>query len=278
MLEHCPTLTEKYRRLTQALARKYYPIETDPRLTTDQKLPKMTEWYSKAHEALKDEGISRADIVQAVKHANTELRDGARELLDTLGARGVPTLLFSAGIEDLILEYMQTKGGGALPPSMHVVSNRIRWDASGKIAGFFDPLIHMFNKDDRHTAGLPWFEAARDRPNVVLIGDSLGDVTMANRSIKKGSKGKGKDKSKGKGDDSGSDVVLKIGFLNAKGDDKIDAALPKYLRAYDAVILHDGDMGPVLSILKDMLKGGAGGGDGKEVAKGAAEGGAAGAV
>jgi len=226
------------------------------RLSQADKLPHMVDWYSKAHAALLAEGLTRADIAVAVRSANTELREGSRELLDTLGKHNVPTLLFSAGIEDLILEYLQVRAGGALPPSMHVVSNRIQWDTAGKASAFVAPLIHMFNKDDRHTADQPWFEAARDRPNVVLIGDSLGDVTMANRSVKTGTgRGKGKGKGKGKTGGNGPDTLLKIGFLNASTSSAVEASLPVYLERYDAVVLHDGDMEPVVGILRDMLAG-----------------------
>ena len=69
--------------------------------------------------------------------------------------------------------------GADLLSHVTVASNRIHWDANTRrIAGFGEPLFHVFNKrasalDARQLAPLS------QRHNVVLLGDSLGDLNMS---------------------------------------------------------------------------------------------------
>ncbi|CAN0003324.1 unnamed protein product [Hapterophycus canaliculatus] len=66
------------------------------------------------------------------------------------------------------------------------------------------------------------------RRNVLLLGDSLGDLNMA----------KGVD----------ADETLTVGFLNDKVEERMDA----YLEAYDVVILGDGGFDFVLKLLEEV--------------------------
>lgn len=69
---------------------------------------------------------------------------------------------------------------GANPLShVTVASNRIHWDATTRrIAGFGEPLFHVFNK--RASAlGARQLAPLSQRHNVLLLGDSLGDLNMS---------------------------------------------------------------------------------------------------
>ncbi len=57
----------------------------------------------------------------------------------------------------------------------------MEFDASGVLVAFKEPLIHMYNKDDQHVTGTPYASEVVSRPNVLLLGDSLGDAKMAKR-------------------------------------------------------------------------------------------------
>ncbi|KAH8073640.1 pyrimidine 5'-nucleotidase-like protein [Aureococcus anophagefferens] len=108
--------------------------------------------------------------------------------LDLLETAGVKLQVFSAGVGDVIdvaLEEMY----GTLAETTTVVSNRMIWK-DGVHAGFTEPLIHMYNKSQKSVG------AALE--NAVLVGDSLGDSTMAD------------------GAPAGPAVALKIGYLNAE--------------------------------------------------------------
>lgn len=71
---------------------------------------------------------------------------------------------------------------------------------------------------------------AGKRPNIILLGDSLGDTTMA--------------------DGIAMQTKLSIGFLN----DNVDALLPKYLEAFDVVVVDDGTFDLVNDILGEAAQ------------------------
>ena len=67
----------------------------------------------------------------------------------------------------------------------------------GTLIGFKGDLIHVFNKDENAFHKSDYFKKLHHRKNVILLGDSLGDVRMA--------------------EGCAADCnVLKIGFLNDK--------------------------------------------------------------
>lgn len=63
-----------------------------------------------------------------------------------------------------------------------------------QLMGFKPPLIHTFNKNDS-VIPVDCYRDLSRRNNVILLGDSVGDVTMAEGVKRRGS-------------------LLKIGFLN----------------------------------------------------------------
>ena len=66
------------------------------------------------------------------------------------------------------------------------------------MTSFKEPLIHTFNKNERACFGTSYFEAQiTSRNNIILVGDSLGDLTMADGA-------------------KGVENLLKIGYLNDK--------------------------------------------------------------
>mmetsp|Transcript_49386 Transcript_49386/g.139869 ORF Transcript_49386/g.139869 Transcript_49386/m.139869 type:complete len:84 (-) Transcript_49386:63-314(-) len=69
------------------------------------------------------------------------------------------------------------------------------------------------------------------RESVILLGDSMGDVTM------------------GDGGPFPPSTILRIGFCNKD----LDANLDNYKRAFDCVILNDGSMAPVVTLLEGVI-------------------------
>lgn len=233
IVESCQSLSESYRRETAALFRRFFPIEVSPHIPRSEKIPLMRRWYAENHRLLEKEHLTRADLVRAVAESNISLRPGARSLIASCATAGIPLLVFSAGIKDVIEEVL-AQHYGALPDGLHVVSNKMAWSPAGRHTGFHPPLIHMFNKDESHLRGVGWFEDAGARRNALVLGDSLGDAVMA-------------------GDDGERhDVVLRVGFLNEVETE--GELLAAYSRAFDVVVLRDSSLDFVMShILGDVF-------------------------
>jgi 5'-nucleotidase len=150
VMESLETLSQEYKEQTQVLFQKYYPIEISHKLTIPEKIPKMFEWYSQAHEHLLREGVKMQHIRDAVKGSNLALRPGVCDIIRILQENDVPLLIFSAGIANVIAEVMAQKFG-ELKGSTHIISNWMLFDLNGNHSGFTEPLIHMFNKNESQT-------------------------------------------------------------------------------------------------------------------------------
>lgn len=223
ILEACKSLTPEYRDKAQSLFDKYHPIENSPTLTREEKLPIMQEWYKKSHALLMQENITEQVIREAVKEASVRIRPGFRELMQQAKEAGIPLVVFSAGLGNVVQEVLRQRleGGEELP----VVSNWLHFGANGKVCGFAEPLTHMFNKDGERIIeqlGTKWERVAQGRDCALLLGDGLGDATMANGL--------------------GLRSVARVGFLNEVSPAEQRKRLHKYTKAFDAVILADGPM------------------------------------
>lgn len=177
------------------------------------------------------EYLSKEMLTEAVTKASGtsfELREGVTDLLDLLQEHHVDFQIFSAGIGDVIDAALAVLYPKPIESSTVVVSNRMLWTNEGSLVGFSSPLIHMYNKS----------QTAVDNSvlkNALLIGDSLGDATMADGATR------------------GPDVAVKIGFLNAGDPD--EAAVEQYKAKFDIVILNDKDasLNVLLSICAAVL-------------------------
>lgn len=81
--------------------------------------------------------------------------------------------------------------------NIKVISNYMEYDENDKMVRFSSQLIHMFNKNESAVRHASYFQELSHRNNVILMGDSLGDLHMAH------------------GVEPPS-TVLKIGYLNDK--------------------------------------------------------------
>jgi phosphoserine phosphatase len=92
-------LCPQFKRRTEELYNKYYPIEIDRSMPDSEKVVHMEDWWRKAHQLIVDVGLNRDDIPSMVKDVGVpQLRAGAKELADACAQRDIPFLVFSAGI------------------------------------------------------------------------------------------------------------------------------------------------------------------------------------
>jgi hypothetical protein len=92
-------------------------------------------------------------LADAVRGSNVTLRGGVAEMFELLQQGGVPLLVFSAGIANVIAEVFKQKLEFPLVESTHIISNWMLFDDTQTHVGFSQPLIHMFNKDEVRVTG-----------------------------------------------------------------------------------------------------------------------------
>lgn len=175
----------------------------------------MIEWWTKSLNLTVETQVDSESIKEIVRNSITHLKDGCKWFFYTLERHDVPLLIFSAGLGNIIQEWIEHECGSY--KNMQIVSNFMKFDQqSNKITGFKGNIIHIFNKNEGVLLDTEYEKLILNRPNVILLGDSLGDVDMANGF-------------------PSLNNILRIGFLN----DKVDDLLDKYMDAFDIVIIKD---------------------------------------
>ncbi|KAJ3063791.1 5'-nucleotidase, cytosolic III-like [Podochytrium sp. JEL0797] len=223
-------VSEEFKKGTDELYKKYYPMEISTTLSFAEKYVAMEEWWTQAHDRIVQLKLSKHDLheIVATTDAPVVFRDGIVEVIQECEKLGVPFLVFSAGIYDVIKEILEQNS--MKPSNVHIVSNRMKFGPDDICNAFEEPMIHTFNKNEAGVHGKPYEAAIHARPNIILMGDSIGDLSMK----------EGVD----------HDASLTIGFLNHD----IDVYLEKYLAAFDVVVLDDSPMSFVVDLLQAIIR------------------------
>ncbi|KAL3669224.1 hypothetical protein V7S43_005607 [Phytophthora oleae] len=227
---------------------RYYPIEISSTLSAEEKFPFMAQWWESTHSLLVDYKLTKDQVKQAVASGSLSFRQGFHPLFKLLHDQEIPTLVFSAGLYDVIHAALEKefaaehKRTGKIqasdlkdeqvftPENVHVVSNMMHFDAQGRIERFDGRVIHPLTKTAHALLDSPfWKECELDkRRNVLLLGDSRGDVRMA--------------------DGLDAEEIIKVGFLNVR----VDEALDEYLELYDVVFINDASLVPVQMLIEQI--------------------------
>ncbi|CAG8574625.1 2475_t:CDS:2, partial [Diversispora eburnea] len=193
-------LTQEYKAEVKRLNDYYSPFETNMEMTSAEKTPYMVEWLMKIHKLIIEQNIHKDKINEMVAENDVEMRDGLDLLAEKCKVGNVPFLIFSAGL-----------------------------GKTGIFDHFKEPLIHTFNKSEVMIKDSLYYNTVKNRGNIILIGDSIGDLQMASGIS--------------------HDICLSIGFYN-KNDNFFD----KYQEMFDIVVTDDGPMNVINYIMDAIIK------------------------
>ncbi|KAI4810930.1 hypothetical protein KUCAC02_013857 [Chaenocephalus aceratus] len=196
----------------------------DPNLTMEEKYP-----YFKSHTLLVEQRLEKDKLPEVVRESEAALREGYEQFFDRLQQHNVARLH--------LLRRPGRRVGGDHPPSRSLPPQRqgrlqlhgLRLK-NGVLKGFKGELIHVYNKHDSALRNTEYFKQVKEYSNIILMGDSLGDLSMADGA-------------------PNVENILKIGFLN----DKVDERLDKYLDSYDIVLVKDETLEVPNAILQKVL-------------------------
>ncbi len=148
--------------------------------------------------------------------------------MDACEHKGIPLLVFSAGLYDVIKEILVDSN--MLTSNVHIISNRMNFDEeTGVVQSLQDPLIHVFNKNEACISSKSYHEQIESRKNVIVMGDSIGDLRMS--------------------EGLAHATELTVGFLNHD----VESLTESYVNAFDIVIMNDSSLQPVNDLL-DLLQ------------------------
>lgn len=222
-------LTADYPLRAHALFDKYHPYEVDETISFAEKNKWMNHWWSEHFELMKECGMNKAVIHDIVLQRQVQFRAGALDFLDLLSRNNIPLLILSAGLGDLIKELLESEQ--KLTSKVYLLSNFYIFDGQGKVIGKKNKqFIHTFNKNEVEVKKTPYYQEIASRRNVLLLGDSLGDLGMS--------------------EGMEHECIIRVGFLNENKEE----LLSKYMESFDIVITDDGSIGYVKEMVEKILR------------------------
>lgn len=198
-------LEEAYNTEMDKLFKKYRPIELNYKITEHEKEKAMVEWYGKCMDLYYKYHLTKEKLEKSVNIANLKLREGAKEFLQKLKEENVPIIILSAGIGNVIKQFLQENN--CYSNNMCIISNFLEFDENGNVKKFDNrKMIHTLNKT---------MKKQLNRPYKILVGDMKEDERMV--------------------DSKEWDTTLKIGILENETPDILEV----YRRSFDVVLTEE---------------------------------------
>jgi len=220
----------EYADKSNAIFNKYHPIEIDPSISLEEKKKAMTKRRDEQFTLMLSYGLTRKIIEDAMESEDTNFRAWCADFFDTLHNNNIPLLILSASGLGYDSIYYCLKHENKLYDNIDIISNDFVRDENGKAIGVREPIIHSFNKDETAVKNFPIYEDIKDRKNIILLGDGIGDAGMA--------------------DGFDYENIIKIWFLNNDTPENRE----KFSETFDLIILDDGPMDEVNEILRKILQ------------------------
>lgn len=204
----------------------YRPIELDTTIDEKIKANHMKKWWEDTINLFIKYKLSKQTLEEATKNPNfMEFREGAKEFLENMHKRNIPVIIISAGISNFIEEFLIKNNCNY--DNIYIIANTLIFK-DGVAKGITEEIIHSSNKDQiifpKHIQ-----ETILNRPNVILMGDTITDANMTKNT---------------------KEHSLKIGFL----DEKINENLENYQKEFDVICTNNTSyqtLAKEIKILKD---------------------------
>uniref|UniRef100_A0A6B2FYM7 5'-nucleotidase n=1 Tax=Myxobolus squamalis TaxID=59785 RepID=A0A6B2FYM7_MYXSQ len=209
------------------LREKYVWIEFSKEFCLEEKIPHMIEWWSKANDIIIESGISRDEVAEAAKCPKLIIREGFVDLIKTFNNHKIPVMIASAGAGDIVYHKIKNEIGHE---NIEFCSNFLTYDENDIVNGISQPIIHSYNKHVITEIKKNYFEKQKLRKNIIVIGDSIGDVHMIKPMPIE-------------------ILPLKIGFINFDSEILIES----YLTEFDIILIDPSSLRPLEPIFTFIL-------------------------
>jgi cytosolic 5'-nucleotidase 3 len=221
-------LSPDYAKKAHDLFDKYHPIEVDSTLPIDHRRRAMSKWWEEHNNLLIDSGLNINDLKSIAENDRLKFREGVFNFLDFLHQKKIPLIIFSASGCGEAIELFFDKHNRNYPNILYII-NKFNWDNNGNAVSIKGLIIHSLNKNETILKDIPSvYNIIKEKRNIILLGDSIGDLGMA----------------------SGFDYknLLTIGFLNPGYNKNKD----DYLNKFDVVLEGDKDVNFINNLLQDL--------------------------
>jgi len=208
-------LGAEYQKRAHGLYDKYSVFEYDQSLSLKERKAKMDEWWNSHFKLLIEMGLKKEHVLSIIEKGGIEFREGAKEFLELCNEHKVPVVIMSAsGLGDAVIYYLKQQGCDF--SNIYFVVNSFSYDENGNAISYVRNPIHSLNKDETILSSFPEiFSVIKDRKNVLVLGNSVGDSHMS--------------------DGFEHEKIFKVGFLDAK-DDSFEMKISAFREAFDKVV------------------------------------------
>lgn len=176
----------------ESLYKKYRPIELDYTISIEEKNTQMQKWYNECMGVYYKYKLNKDLLKKALLESRIKFRKGAKEFLEYLEKNNIPTVVLSAGIGNVIEEFL--KFTDCYFKNIIIISNFIDFDENNLMKKFDKPMIHTMNKKLEGNLSKEIESKINKLPYGILFGDLVEDTNMIDRNK--------------------ADNVIRIGFLN----------------------------------------------------------------
>ena len=208
VLSKSELVPKEYVKERQEFYNYYRPYEIDETLDYETKNKLMIEWWNKHINLFIKYKLKESVINDAARNLRVmSFREGPKEFLESMRDRNIPVIIISAGIGNFIEQFLIKNNCNF--DNIYIISNFIKFK-DGIAVGVCENVIHSLNKNE---VSLPndVKEMIKDRPNIILLGDSISDIRMVKEEDR--------------------EDTLKIGFL----EEKIEENKIYFKKSFDVV-------------------------------------------
>jgi len=188
------------------------------------------EWWDTAHQLMLKHGMPpRSSLQRLVRIAKMPPRPGVLYMLQKLADMKVPVLIVSAGLSDVIEEWLRLHD--ALTENVTVCSNRLNYGADSAPQSLSpEQPVTSFTKAAAYSMAGAFFRHHLGRRMILVLGDSVTDIDAAQEVP--------------------YDETLSVGFLNSRPA----TSMTKYADTFDAVVLGNGGSLQPLTELLELIE------------------------
>lgn len=225
-------LTRGFSEESSRLFNIYHSIEIDPTISLEEKKQKMQEWWEANWKLMLEHGMHFSVVKKVARDKSIQLRDKTDLFFKTLNERKIPLLIFSSGLGDIIKEFLKVQN--LFNENVHLVANEFIFNDAGEVIGFSKPMITIFSKNELQLNNKEYKEDIKNRKNVILLGDSLGDLDMASGVE--------------------HDQIITIGFFDEFKAELKNELLEQYKEAFDVVLTENSDFSYVNELVDKIIE------------------------